>query len=155
MSLTPLALLLITPHLVSQGRPARSLLPRQYCRGKSFAHFADSDPTRKFPGCCAVDYSLRKQSLWCFLWFCCCRHTVYSSVCPSFQPLSSCVRSWLLCACLFALLHLASCLVFKATIWTSFQSFLFNQRLVFTGYPRLNLNCKQTHLTVEVISNPH
>lgn len=56
MSLASLALLLITPHLVSQGRPACSLLPQQYCRGKSFAHFADSDPARKFPGwlCCRM-----------------------------------------------------------------------------------------------------
>lgn len=52
---------------------------------------------------CAVECSLWKQSLGFFLWFCCCRHTVYSSVCPSGQPLSSCVRSWLLCVCLFTL----------------------------------------------------
>ncbi len=100
---------------------------------------------------CAVEYSLRKQSLWCFLWFFCCRHTVYSSVCPFGQPLSSCL-------CSFALVYLL-CYIWPAALFSRRLSEpLFNQRLVFTGYRRLNLNCKQTHLTVEVcnmISNPH
>lgn len=163
MSLAPLTLPFITPHLISQGGPACSLLPRQYCWGKSFAHFTHSDLIwGNFLDGYVVEFSLWKfpsQSLGCIVVL-----TLYIPCFVLCQPLSSCVRSWLPWICLFTLtlLHLASCPCFqKATIWTIFHSFsnvLCNQCTVYTGYSRLNLNRKQTRLTFELcdmISYPH
>lgn len=71
MSLAPLTLPFITPHLISQGGPACSLLPRQYCWGKSFAHFTHSDLIwGNFLDGYVVEFSLWKfpsQSLGCIV----------------------------------------------------------------------------------------
>uniref|UniRef100_A0A8C1YA60 Nischarin n=1 Tax=Cyprinus carpio TaxID=7962 RepID=A0A8C1YA60_CYPCA len=69
--------------------------------------------------------NIAEQSLGFFLWFCCCRYTVYSLICPSCQPLSSCLCFWLLCTCLFTF-----CYIWPGCLDTDFLfSFCFTLKL--------------------------
>lgn len=92
MSLTPHTFLLITPHLISQGRPACSLLPQQYCRGKSFAHSQIQILWGNFLDGCAVELTSEVSFAVPLVFQ---RYVVILALYIPGRSISSCVRSWL------------------------------------------------------------